>query len=712
METNATRAGFWSPRLSLFFVLLILLLSALFEAMRLGLILRNWSSARGATVAQLVSSFWYGLRFDLSVACYIALPFVVVGSLPGVGLRYSRLLRRCVFCLLALCFTVIVFVLLAEYEFFREFQTRFNQLAFQYFDQPKLVVGMVWYGYPVIRYVLVCLALGAACSFSLYAMMRLCFGKRCLAGRGPEVEQTSPLGEFVQCVALIALMIIAMRGGLQSEPLRWGNAYHSENEFVNQMTLNGLFALSRSGLDHFRHRTSVAWLHKLPPDEAKSVARKLIVSPSETLLDPAGSTVLRRTDHPVPGTVTLRKVGRPPNVVLVLMESFSARYVGACGSTPDFTPNMDRLAANGVLFDHAFSGGTHTHQGLFCSMLGFPNLPSFEYLMQNIVSNQSFLSLSTVLKKEGYQTMFLYNGNLAWDNMEGFFRKQGVDHFIGSTDYVNPVKRDRVWGVTDQDVFDRANKEFEQANANGPFFSLILTLSNHEPFDLPQLPFAHTTDMGDMNKRIDGVRYADWAVGHFIDEAMKLSYYQNTLFIFVGDHGFHVPPKMTEAHVLFHHVPLLFYSPLLEQKGVTFSMAAAQMNIVPSVIGLLGLTEPHASWGRNLFAKDYADENFVVFKGSGGSGSDQAVAMIRGDKLLVRGSEGGVKLWKCTINPNPSIEPLEDAASNALRDRMRFELDAYVQCAMTDLVHQHGGWGGGALPVTPATELMHDAVAQ
>jgi membrane-anchored protein YejM (alkaline phosphatase superfamily) len=274
--------------------------------------------------------------------------------------------------------------------------------------------------------------------------------------------------------------------------------------------------------------------------------------------------------------------------------------------------------------------------------------------------------------------------------------------------------------VTDQDVFDRANEEFEQANAKGtPFFSLVLTLSNHAPFDLPEpLPFERTTDMGEMNKRIDGMRYADWAVGHFIEEAKKREYFKNTLFIFVGDHGFHVTPKLTEAHLLFHHVPLLFYAPsLLSQKGVVISSAAAQMNILPTVMGLLGMTGPQSSWGRDLFAKREAgDENPVIFKGSGGSGSDQAVVMIRGEKLLCVGSTGTTQLYRYALNPDPMIEPLNDPASVILRDQMHREMNAYIQSAMADLTGFRGGSvGPSSLLATqqparpaPGAELLHE----
>lgn len=685
----------WNWHLSLFFVLLILLWCALFEVMRAGMILRNSAETQSLGWGQILSSFVYGLRFDLAIACYVVLPVVAIGHIPWIGIAYSPKLRRVLYWLMVITAVALIFVQLAEFEFFKEFQTRYNQLAFQYLDQPRTVVGMMWYNYPIVRYLLTCAVLTTLFALGLRFLDRKFFG--------PGVR--NPVGakaghEAAQMALLIGLMVIGMRGGLQEEPLHWGNAYHSSNEFINQMSLNGVYALGQSAVDHFQHRKSSAWTRKLPYEQARAVTRSLIVAPNEKLLEPEGSTVLREPVRPAKRTVTLKHGERPPNVVLVLMESFSARFVGACGSKPDFTPHINQLAADGIVFDHAFSGGTHTHQGVFCSMLGFPNLPGFEYLMQNIVSNQPFLGLPTVLKREGYQTFFIYNGNMSWDNMEGFFRKQGVDKFIGSPDYVNPIHRDRVWGVTDQDVFDRANQEFEAANAKGPFFSLILTLSNHIPFDLPEpLPFPKTTDMGEQNKRMDGVKYADWAVGRFIEQAKKLKYFENTLFVFVGDHGFHVDPTLTEVHLLYHHVPMVFYSPLLSEKGLKISSVAAQMNILPTVMGLLGIAKPQAAWGRDLFSQEFSDENFVVFKGSGGSGSSQAVALLRGDKMLVVGSEGTTKLWQYALNPTAAVTPLDDPAA---KDRMLLEVNAYVQSAMNDLM-------GTQKIDKPTGELLHDA---
>src|SRR4051812_49377514 len=271
-------SGAWISRGPLFYVLLALLLVALFEFLRLGMILRNASSARGLSAGQLLTSFFYGLRFDVAIACFTTLPVVILGHLTG--LRHSRRAQRIIFVALQVAVTIIIFLLLAEYEFFNEFQTRYNQLAFQYFDQPKTVVGMVWYNYPVVRYVLACAVLSLAFGLCVRWLM-----KRCFAGMQPGMVKAG--SELTQMGILCVLWIIGMRGGLQAEPLRWGDAYHSNSEFVNQMSLNGMFALGQSAMDHFRFgKSSAAWLRRMPPDEAMATARKLIISPSETLIDP------------------------------------------------------------------------------------------------------------------------------------------------------------------------------------------------------------------------------------------------------------------------------------------------------------------------------------------------------------------------------------------------------------------------------------------
>lgn len=675
------------PRTCRFFTALAILIVLHFTLLRAGLVLRNYTSIQDASFWQILTAFVVGLRFDFAIACYLVLPFAIIGQLPGIGLDGSRRHRRIFLWVFSTIMVLLTLVCLGEYEFFKEFQTRFNQLALDYLDQKETVAGMVWYGYPVVRYLLIWIAISALFVLGLRWIIRWSFPPATHPVPGWPGKKQGIL-EIGWMILLYPLLVIGARGGLQAEPLRWGDAYVGENEFANQVGLNGLFTLSVSVRDRFGNNSAAnAWAKKMSPQDADGITRKLLFSKPAILLDPVHRTVL--ANNPLAqNTVELHVAsGKRPNIVLVLMESFSARFVGSCGTTPrTFTPEFDKLAADGYLFRRNFSSGTHTHQGVFASLLGFPNLPGYETLMQNMVSNQPFLGLPTLFEQANYQTLFLYNGNLAWDNMEGFFRKHGIDKMVGASAFDDAkYVKDKVWGVSDKDLVDRANEEFEKANRAGPFFGVVLTLSNHAPFDLPQpLPFPATTGMGELNKRLDGVQYADWAIGQFMERARTLEYFNNTLFVFVGDHGFHVAPTLSEINLLYHHVPLLFYSPALldkKDRGVVSDVVSSQVNIAPTLISLAKIEAPTAFWGRNLFAT-YADPNFAIFKNSGGG---QEMAMTRDDKLLVVSRNGSATLYRYDLGFKPSITPLRDPASDETRAQMTTELHAYVQSALDDL---------------------------
>ena len=674
------------PQNLVFFLLLLAVLVVHFALLRAGLIVRNRASMGGATAREITRSFITGARFDLATACYLLLPFAVLAHVPGMSFDRSPRVRRGFFWFFAAILGALTFLCLAEFEFFNEFQTRFNQLALQYLDQPEIVGGMVWYNYPVVRYALVWLVWMAVLIFGLRALLRWTYDNR--------PAHYAPLTHVGAIIALFSVFAIAMRGGVAREPLRWGDAFTTQNEFTNQVGLNGLYALGNTVRNKLaKKNVAEQWVARMELADARAATRALLVERDETLIDPANRTVLR-LDKEIDDWLELKPLGpRPPNVVLVIMESFSARFVGAAGAPGNFTPSFDALAKDGVFFSRAFSSGTHTHQGVFSSLLGFPNLPGYEYLMESFAGNQAFSSLPSILKSRGYQTHFVYNGNLAWDNMQGFLRKQGVTHFVGGASFGAGVKQDRVWGVSDADMLARANIEFEKAHRAGqPFFGLVLTLSNHAPFDLPEpLPFPRTTGMGELNRRMDAMRYADWATGQFVEGAKRLSYLDNTLFVFVGDHGFHVPPKLSDVHLTYHHVPLLFYAPrMLSQRGVVSRTVVGQVNIAPSILGLLQVDAQAAHWGRNVFENDFGngDENFAIFKGSGGT---NAVAMARGDLLFVFGDDGKPQLFRYDLGFPPSVQPVTEAQFDPTARRMRRELEGYVQSALQDLTTYRAG---------------------
>lgn len=641
--------------------------TALFGVFRGVLIAASWPLHGDATPALLAEAFVHGFRFDLSVAARLVAPFALwmIWRARAAG----SLERRVVVSLFAAVALVAILALTAEVEFYKEFQMRLGPLAFEYFgtksEHNRIVMGMIWHGYPVVRWLLFCSAVWAAFVW---------VGRRWLA---PRTARLPIAPSAVATVLLAAVTVIATRGGLQGSILRWGDAFFSRSMYANHMAQNGLFALADAvrGLSD-RARTGSRWRSSLPRDEAIRVAREAILLPGETLVDPEVYPLLRTSP---PADLALRK--RPKNVVVVIMESFTARFCGAVGSDLAATPRFDALAREGILFDRAFSAGTHTHQGAYATLCSFPNLPEYESLMKHPAASQPFRSLPAILSESGFDTLFLYNGLFSWDNKEGFFRNQGMRRFIGRPDYVDPKFVDPDWGVSDEDVFRRAVPEFDAMAAGGkPFLGVILTLSNHAPFNLPTVPGLERIETGgEQNQRLNGVHYADWAVGEFVDLAKKSPWFDDTLFVFVGDHGFGVPPVLTEANVLHMHVPLLFYGPgVLPPGGAVRHTVAGQFDIVPTILGLLGSGAAHQSFGRDLFSAELLDAGHTYVKPMG----DPEVAWIDGEDVVVSAIGREPSLYALDVGFPPGAAPLADTERAAVLQR---RLRAFVATGIITL---------------------------
>nr|WP_320114580.1 LTA synthase family protein [uncultured Desulfuromonas sp.] len=646
-----------------------LVLLGVFALQRAALLTYNLPLTQGLDPATLLSSFVVGLRFDLATATYLLAPLFL---LLAACYRSRRILGR----LMPLLLAILVIGGIAELDFYREFESRFNSLVFEYLSHPLTVGGMVWDGYPVVRHLL----LAAVVLAVLWPIHRRIL-RTLLQTPPPPLAVRDRLGRTMGNTLFIVLMVFAMRGGFQHEPLRWGDAFFSEHPFANHLALNGLFTLGRTGWDKIYSKQQ-SWTTAQKDQDALATTRQLVLTHHDSLQQAEEFPLLRQSQS-VP--VLHRRTQQPPNVVVILMESFAGRMVGALGQQAPITPDFDQLAKQGVLFTRAFSNGTHTHQGVYASMTSWPNLPGYEYLMKMMEANQEMSCLPELLKRRGYQTLFLYNGEFSWDNKEGFFRQHGMEDFIGLGDYVNPYFVDPVWGVSDIDVFRRANEEFRQRAEKGPFCATILTLSNHAPFNLPNpLPFAAVDAPPGMEGRYNAMRFADWSLGEFFRLARQEDYFDNTLFVITGDHGFASAPMVTSMNLSRFHVPLLFYAPAMLAPQ-TRETVASQVDIVPSILGLLYTNPVHQSWGRNLFSLPKEDAGFAVIKPSGG---EERVALIEDDYLLQIAPKEKPRLYRYQLGSDPSsTRDLATEQPDRVKE-MRHQAQAYVQTAILSLRHR------------------------
>lgn len=674
------------PQHLAFTALSLLTLLAMFALLRLALLAYNFELAADTPAAVLAEAFFNGLRFDLRVAIILCLPLLLaLASHRAMAARAPLRLW------LTASGGVALFLGLVELDFFREFHQRLNGLVFQYLaEDPATVLSMLWHGFPVARY-LIAWALGTwLLSRALHGADRLTRHHGDRAPGRPAAPSPQPLRHHLTRAAVLLLSLVVATAGArgtlrQGPPLRWGDAYTTDSIFANQLGLNGVLTLFAAATERYSDRRAAIWKATLPTDTAQHLTRQMLLTSADTLVD-RDTAAARRDYTPAPsGVLPVR------NVVVILMESFAGRYVGALGGVPGITPHFDRLAEQGLLFSRYFSNGTHTHQGMFASMACFPNLPGFEYLMQMPEGSHRFSGLPQLLGTRGFNDLYVYNGDFAWDNQSGFFGNQGMTRFIGRNDYVAPVFSDPTWGVSDQDMFTRATAELAQLDPTRPFYALLQTLSNHTPYALPDnLPVEPVTGHGALDQHLTAMRYSDWALGQFFEQIRTARYYNDTLFVIVGDHGFGSPTQLTEMDLFRFHVPLLMIAPgLRERFGSRREVVGTQTDIVPTVMGRLGGGVRHQCWGRDLLNLPPDDHGFGVIKPSGGN---QTVALLDGQRILVQPRGMEASLYNYHLGPNPTSERLHDPdTQHALQQK----LNAFIQTATRSLMDNTAGASAG-----------------
>lgn len=662
-------------------LLCALVMMVMFSLLRVALLVYNRSMILDTPASTFFEAFANGLRFDLRLVVYLIIPLLL--ALFSARAMAARGFFRF---WLTIASSIALFLGLMEMDFYREFHQRLNGLVFQYVkEDPKTVMSMLWYGFPVVRYLLAW-AVG-----TLILTLAFKGADRATRPRGPfsggsiGTRQIAPwyarIAVFVVC---LLVCVVAARGTLrQGPPLRWGDVYTTDSNFANQLGLNGTLSLIAAAKARMSEERDNIWKATLPQPLAQQTVRDMLLTPSDKLVDDDIAAVRRNYTPDANKTLPIK------NVVVILMESFAGHSVGALGRPGNITPAFDKLSKEGLLFDRFFSNGTHTHQGMFATMACFPNLPGFEYLMQTPEGSHKLSGLPQLLSARDYDDVYVYNGDFAWDNQSGFFSNQGMTNFIGRNDFVNPVFSDPTWGVSDQDMFNRGLEELKARDGKDkkPFYALLQTLSNHTPYALPTpLPVEPVTNRGSLNEHLTAMRYSDWALGQFFEKARKEPYFNETLFVVVGDHGFGDEQQITEMDLGRFNVPMLMIAPGIQQKfGERDHTVGTQIDIVPTIMGRIGGDVIHQCWGRDLLNLPEGDKGFGVIKPSG---SDQTVALLTADRVLVLPKEMPPKLYQYELGANPKGVVIPESADEAA---LKQKLESFLQTATKSLLDNTAG---------------------
>lgn len=594
-----------------------------------------WLIAGPADIgAAALHAFSRGIWFDLAALAWLAAPLLVVSALLPSRLRASRFMRTARWGVLWLMTAWLLFGAVSEVVFWDEFSTRFNFIAVDYLIYTQEVIGNIMQSYPVGLLLAGIAATAAVIVFLLYRTVGFT-----LAPRGAGVR-----------LAMIAAGLILPAASLQFVTLEQMEG--SDNAYADELAGNGLYSLSaamrRNELDYER------WYATLPQEEADDVLRDLHVE-RLPLSSPDSPSAM---DDPSTDEVPFSR--RPRNVVLVTIESMSAEFVGSYGSTEGLTPEMDRLAAQGLRFTEVYATGTRTVRGLEALSLGTPPVPGQAIVRRT--NNNNLSTLGELLAPQGVVPLFIYGGYGYFDNMNSYFR--GNDYLIvDRTDFSKEsIVFENVWGVADEVLYANSLKVLnEKASSGKPFFAQIMTTSNHRPYTYPD----GRIDIPSPGGRRGGVKYTDWAIGEFIREAKKQPWFADTLFVFVADHCASVAGR-TRLPVAKYRIPLIFYAPDMLQPG-EYAQRVSQIDLPPTLIEVMGKNGDDHFFGRSFFEPDEPlDRAFIS--------NYQDLGYLRGDLLTVLSPHRVVRAYK--------IDPVTLESTPAEVDPQRTrEAIAYYQTA-------------------------------
>jgi phosphoglycerol transferase MdoB-like AlkP superfamily enzyme len=517
-------------------------------------------------------------------------PFFVLSNLPVIGFEFSRIGKKIIQAIFYFFMAIVLLLGLIDIEYFGAFGDHLGVWFYTYFDQP----GMVWYSIktstPVVKYLIGWVLLTAV---FIWAAIRI----------GKVFKTKANVGLLTRVIYFIAgglFLAITMRGSFSVAALDWGGAYHTKHYFANELSLNGTFTLSRSLYEYYNDvsRHNPAAYKFMPSEQALKIVQESVASKSDSLIEPEKS--LKRISKYIDSDSVKY------NVVIIFMESWAARFVGALGCNLGVTPFFDSLAQKSILFENMYASGMRTNRGLLSVLCSFPSLPG-RTVMKLYGASLPFISLPQILSDRGYQSYFIYGGDLVFDNMGGFFRKQGIENFIGIENFPDQNEASK-WGIPDHIVLARANEIF--AKSPQPFFGTIMTLSNHDPFVLPDKRFKVFPDSLDYHEGLDAFHYSDWALGRFFEAAAQEPYFKNTIFVLVADHS-HVMDQPDDIIGNFRIASLIYCPGRPEISPQRIAAICGQVDIPPMLLNLLGGSAIHESWGKNILDSSWQNNGYA-----------------------------------------------------------------------------------------------------
>ncbi len=565
----------------------ILLFLAAQTAIRLGLMLVSSGSLHGLTehLAPLLTGFW----FDL-VVVLLALPAILLFPLVLPQRFAGGLIDRTVaigfFAFLAM---LMAFQACSEYFFWEEFTTRFNFIAVDYLIYTQEVLANIFQSYPVKTLLSVVFAAGLMLAYTM---------------RNSIFQRLQPHPPFFARLGAFALFAL-IGGGT------WAVTSKSMVDFIPNETARELGYNGPYNFVHAFFNNEIEFAKFYPTIEDSESTRL-------TALHFSGITGNQQSaiEHQVVSPQPFKR----KNVIQVTMESMNAAFMTEFGGKDNLTPNLDRLASEGLFLANMRATGTRTVRGLEALSLSVPPTPG-QSMIRRPGSDNRF-TLGGVFQDAGFDTKFIYGGHGYFDNMNGFYQSNGYGIIDQGDMPASEISFENAWGVSDEDLFEEVIKQADAAQATDRnFFYTVMTTSNHRPFTYPD----GKIDIPSPGGRNGAVKYSDYAIGQLVKLASTKPWFKDTVFVFVADHTDSVAGR-EELDFNRYHIPCIIWSPGFVQPQRVDRMVS-QIDMAPTLLGLLDASYTSRFFGTDLLSTDLDTEVYVS--------NYEKVALVEGDLITV-----------------------------------------------------------------------------
>lgn len=551
-----------------------------------------------STAADIAHALYLGAKFDLRLALLVILPILLISWVPGINVVRGRIARYLWLAYLVLANLAYTAVYLVDFGHYAYLNTRLNVSVLRLLAAPEIALEVAWQSYPVVWAVLGMITLAAAAG---WLQWRYAFPLLDWRATGP--RRWWRLGLGTSCVFLA---LFGIYGKFSWYPLRWSEAFFVADPYVNALALNPVLYF----FDTYGNQ-SLGYDEQAVRAAYPEVAAYLGV------------------DHPDPATLNFERnvhpqglTDEPYNVVLIHLESFAARYTGIFRNEAHPTPYFDAIARAGLFFNNYYVPSPGTARSVFAALTGLPDVMGPG---STATRNPQLVAQHVLLDDlDGYKRYYFLGGSASWGNIRGLVTRNVKDmdvHEEGS--YESP--RVDGWGISDLDLFIEANKVFRTLG-DQPFVAMIQTAGNHRPYTIPENHGDFQVEHRDADvlerfgfeslDEFNALRFLDYSLGHFFEIARKEPYFRRTIFLMWGDHGIpgsgaHLTPAQVKLQLTSYHVPFVIYAPSLFPQGRVLDKMASEVDMLPTVMGILGRPYRYTALGRDLLDPRYDDRRYA-----------------------------------------------------------------------------------------------------